>query len=415
MSAHAFTAHAFTAHGLAAHGLAAHGLAAGRAHGFTADGFEGVRAAFAAAVNGPDGDPDAQLAVFQNGRKVVDLWASPAGEHAITGLFSTAKGAAHLVVALLVQDGTLELDRRVAEVWPEFAAHGKDRLTLRDLLGHRAGLVGADGGFGAAELADDRLIAARLAGQRPFWEPGTAYGYHAFVIGALTGEVVRRVTGRTIQEHFEERIRAPHDLDFHLGLPESEESRFLPVLPAARAAGKVAADSLTGIAFNANSPDVDDVGEFLVAFANTRATRALGPTSSGGVGHARGVAGMYAAAISPRASGSPLLTAETIAEFASPRAGAGTDLVTFEHDHFALGFEAQARRYPELGTDAFGHSGATGSQAFADPASGIAYSYVRRRFAVGGGGGAGENAGLVAAVVRAARSSGVTVASAAAG
>ncbi|MEV5572734.1 serine hydrolase domain-containing protein [Spirillospora sp. NPDC052269] len=370
------------------------------AHGFAADGFEGVRAAFAAVVDGPDGDPDAQLAVFQHGRKVVDLWASPTGENAVTALYSTAKGAAHLVVAMLVQDGTLKLDQPVSEVWPEFSGHGKELLTLRELLGHRSGVIGVDGGFTSEELADDRLLAARLAGQRPFWEPGTAYGYHAFVIGALTGEVVRRATGLTIQEHFEERIRAPRELDFFLGLPESEESRFLPVLPPTMRMGRLHSGSLTAIAFNANAPQVDDMGEFLVGFANTRNTRALGPASSGGVGSARGVAGMYAAAIGD-ATAPPLLTGDTIAEFTTPQ-DTGTDLVTHERNHFALGFEVFSQRYPELGTDSFGHSGAAGAQSFADPASGIAYSYVRRRFAIGGGGGAPENTGLITAVMNAA-------------
>ncbi|WP_051468990.1 serine hydrolase domain-containing protein [Actinomadura oligospora] len=369
-------------------------------HGFAADGFDGVRAAFAAAVDGPDGDPDAQLAVFQQGRKVVDLWASPDGENAITALFSTAKGAAHLVVAMLVQDGTLKLDQPVSEVWPEFSGFGKEHLTLRELLGHRSGVIGVDGGFTNEELADDRLLAARLAGQRPFWEPWTAYGYHAFVIGALTGEVVRRATGRSIQEHFEERIRAPRGLDFFLGLPESEESRFLPVLPPTRRKGRMRGDTLIGVAFNANAPQVDDMGEFLVGFANTRNTRALGPASSGGVGNARGVAGVYAAAIGDGTT-PPLLTGDTIAEFTTPQ-DAGIDLVTHERNHFALGFEVTSHAYPELGTDSFGHAGATGTQSFADPASGIAYSYVRRRFSTGGGGGAPENTGLIAAVMEAA-------------
>lgn len=103
-------------------------------------------------------------------------------------------------VALLAQDGTLELGRRVADYWPEFAAAGKGEITLRDLLAHRAGLICVAGGFSTAELADDQLLAQRLAGQAPYWRPVSAYGYHAFVLGALTGRVVRRVTGRSIQD-----------------------------------------------------------------------------------------------------------------------------------------------------------------------------------------------------------------------
>jgi CubicO group peptidase (beta-lactamase class C family) len=321
-------------------------------------------------------------------------------------MFSVTKGAAHTVVAMLVQDGVLALDRRVADYWPQFAVHGKDRLTLRDLLAHRSGLIGVDGGFTAEELADDRLIAERLAGQRPFWAPGEAYGYHAYVIGALLGEVVRRATGRSIQEIWEDRVRAPYGLDFYIGLPEEQEARYVPIRPmapspevaAALAAHPPAPDSLLAIAFNMHAEQPTALADFI----NTRAVRALGPTSAGGIGNARGVAQFYAAALSGLDGRAPLLTAETIAEFSRVHA-VGTDLVTGEQDHFALGFETSSLRYPFLGATAFGHSGAAGAQAFADPRSGVAYAYTRRRFHFPPSGGAPENDRLAAAVVRAAQ------------
>ncbi|NYI06441.1 serine hydrolase domain-containing protein [Allostreptomyces psammosilenae] len=372
--------------------------------GTVAEGFERVREEFAA-VAADEADPGAQLAVYLHGRQVVDLWAGDGvSGSSLHALFSSGKGAAHLVVALLVQDGVLDLDATVASYWPEFAAEGKGELTLRDLLAHRAGLIGVDGGFSTAELADDRLIARRLATQRPYWRPGTAYGYHAFVIGALTGEVVRRVTGRSLQQVYEERVRAPYGLDFHLGLPEALEPRYVPVRPlpardrAAAGAGAPAPDSLTGIAFNLNAAEPTDLADF----ANTRAVRALGPSSSGSVGNARGLARMYAAVISEVDGRAPLLRPDTLAEFTRPHGGGGVDLVTGERDHFLLGFEAQGVRYPFLGPDAFGHSGAVGAQSFADPRSGVAYGYTRRRFSLGGGGGAAENHRLAAAVLRAA-------------
>ncbi|MEV3993965.1 serine hydrolase domain-containing protein [Streptomyces sp. NPDC049837] len=373
-------------------------------HGTVADGFEAVRTRLAEAVEAEPG-LSAQLAVRHRGRQVVDLWTGPGmSGDSLLALYSSAKGAAHLVMALLVQDGLVGLDAPVAAYWPEFAAQGKAGISVRDLLSHKAGLIGVDGGFTDEELADDRVLAARLATQRPYWEPGTAYGYHAFVIGALAGEVVRRVTGHSLQETFEQRIRAPYGIDFHLGLPESEEHRYLPVQPllphqqeSARA-GLPAPTSLTGVAFNLNATPPTD----LVTFANTRAVRALGPASSGGVGTARGLATMYAAALGQLDGHPPLLKADVLAEFTKPHTS-GTDLVTGEHDHFLLGFEAQAVRYPRLGTDAFGHSGAVGAQSFADPRSGIAYSYTRRRFSFGGGGGAPENRELIETVLRSAR------------
>ncbi|MFC4058993.1 NAD(P)H-dependent oxidoreductase [Planomonospora corallina] len=156
-------------------------------------------------------------------------------------------------------------------------------------------------------------------------------------------------------------------------------------------------DSLTGIASNLNATPPTD----LARFANTRAVRALGPTSSGSVGNARDLATLYAAAISEVDGWPPLLFPATLAEFTEPHA-TGTDLVTGELDHFPLGFEAQGVRYSPLGAHAFGHSGAVGAQSFADPGSGIAYGYTRNRFAAGGGGGAQENHRLIAAVLRAA-------------
>jgi CubicO group peptidase (beta-lactamase class C family) len=375
-------------------------------HGTVAPGFEDVRSGFAAVAAAEPGY-SGQLAAFLGDRQVVDLWAGEdiAGD-GLTSVYSVSKGAAHLVVALLVQDGVLHLDRPVADWWPEFAAFGKERLSLRELLAHRSGLIGVDGGFTVAELADDRLIASRLAGQHPFWRPGEAYGYHAFVISALTGEVVRRATGRSLRELFEERIRSPYGLDFYLGLPAAEDRRFQEVLPmrltAEQEAGLAAQPrdpaSLMSVAFNFNASPPTDI----VEFGNTPQIRATGNASAGGVANARGVARMYAAAISAVDGREPLLTPETISEF-SRLHYAGPDLVTGEADHFALGFETSWKKYPFLGGTAFGHSGATGSQSFADPASGIAYGYIRRRFILGGGGGSPENQRLAAAVVGAAR------------
>ncbi|MCX4880550.1 serine hydrolase domain-containing protein [Streptomyces sp. NBC_00847] len=372
-------------------------------HGTVADGFEAVREEFAAFVAGEPADYEGQLCAYVHGRKVVDLWAGDGNDaESLYAVFSSTKGAAHLVVALLVQDGTLELDRKVTYYWPEFGAEGKAALTLRDLLAHRAGLIGLDAGFTRAELADDRVVAERLADQRPFWRPGTAFGYHALVIGALTGEVVRRATGHTLQEVYEERVRAPYGLDFFLGLPEVLEPRFRPVQPMAPTSRQQAAldatprgpHTLASIALNTQVPEPGD----LTDYANSRTVRAKGPASAGGVAAARGLAGMYAAAISEVAGRPPLLKPDTVAEVGQIHS-IGYDLVTRMHSAFGLGFQATADAWhPFLGAGSFGHSGAAGSQAFADPRSGLAYGYTRRRCAFPGGGAASENARLVRAV-----------------
>ncbi|WP_314253623.1 serine hydrolase domain-containing protein [Streptomyces kutzneri] len=379
----------------------ADGGAGGGVGGTVAAGWEPVREEFAAFVAAEPHSPEAQLVVHHRGRRVVDLWAGEDTDgDTVSGVFSITKGAAHLVVALLVQDGVLDLERLVSSYWPEFTGDGKERLTLRQLLAHRSGLIGADEGFDYDEIADDALIAARLAAQKPFWEPGEAYGYHAFVIGALTGEVVRRATGRSIQELYEERVRAPYGLDLYMGLPASQQGRWKPVLemlptPAQRAAREAGGPlpRLLAVAFNAHrEPPMD-----LVAHANHPKTRELGPASAGGIGSARGVAGLYAAAIGVVDGRAPLLAPDTAAEFARLHTP-GPDAVTAEPDHFGLGFAQQ----PAVGPGAFGHSGAAGAQGFADPVTGIAYGYTRRRFGFPGGR-APENDRLTAAVLGVAR------------
>ncbi|GAA0952971.1 serine hydrolase domain-containing protein [Actinocorallia libanotica] len=352
-------------------------------HGTVADGFEAVREEFAAVV-AEEGGTGAQLAAYVHGRRVVDLWTGDeAAGDALTGVYSSTKGAATLVAALLVQDGTLALDEPVARHWPEFAAAGKSGITLRDVLTHRSGVIGVDGGFTADELADDRTIAGRLAGQRPYWRPGSAYGYGGFVVFAIVNEVIRRVTGTALQEIFEERIRAPYGLDLHLGLPEVLEDRYREILPGLATPEELAAfwatvpgpHSITGIGYGLNSATPLDQ----VAFLNTRRVRALGQASAGGVGNARGLAALYAAAGFGLDGRAPLLKPDTLGEFAMLHS-TGADLVTGPQGQYALGFQAKGLRYPFLSANAFGHNGSAGSESFADPVSGIAFGYTRRRF-----------------------------------
>ncbi|HEV2636774.1 MAG TPA: serine hydrolase domain-containing protein [Actinocrinis sp.] len=369
--------------------------------GFVAEGFEDVRAEFSAIIFDERDDYAAQLSAYLDGEQVVDLWTGPemTGE-SLTGVFSCTKGAAYLVVALLVQDGVLDLDQKVGHYWPEFAVEGKQDLLLREMMAHRAGVVGVDDGFSLAEITDDRAIAERLAGRRPYWRPGAAFGYHALVAGALVGEVVRRVTGRTLQQVYQERIRAPYDLDFHLGLPEELEPRFLTTLPMLTTAREQALleastpgpHSLLAIAYNRIRPG----SPALETFPNLPEFRRNGPASVGGVAAARGLARMYAAATSSVDGRPPLLTPRTVAAFGQIQS-VGHNLVSGSHGAYAVGFGPVSEVYRVLGAGAFGHGGADGSHAFADPRSGLAYGYSRRRYSFPGGA-APENERLVKAL-----------------
>ncbi|WP_327064532.1 serine hydrolase domain-containing protein [Kitasatospora sp. NBC_01302] len=351
--------------------------------GTVADGFEPVREELAAVATGEGGDHAAQLVAYRHGERVVDLWTGPeiTGD-SLFGAYSASKGAAHLVVASLVQEGVLDLEQKVSHYWPQFAVEGKAEVTLRELLAHRAGLVGADAGFTIEELADDRQVAERLGAQCPYWRPGTAFGYHALVMGALSGEVVRRATGCSVQELFAERVRDAYGVDFHLGLPQEQESRFLRARPmvttperlAAPAASASGPNSLSGIAFNRNHPQNPGVWEL----PNFQVVRSSGTASFGGVASARGLARMYAATIGSVDGSVPLLKPETLAMVGQIQS-IGHDVVLGAQKAFTIGFHATSEYYPQLGQGSFGHSGAGGQQAFADPRNGIAYGYTRRR------------------------------------
>ena len=370
---------------------------AAEVHGTVVPGFERVLAEFAQAPS----EGDAQLAAYVDGRLVVDLWTGSTGDGDLLGpVFSCTKGVVHLVVALLVQDGALDPDERVAAYWPEFAAVGKQEITLRQLLTHQAGLVGVPDGFTPSEIADDRAIAQRLARQPPWWDPGSAFGYHALTLGALAGEVVRRVTGSSVGQVLADRLPTPAGADVVLGVPGGLQSRFRPVLPMLPTSDPPpplrpgVSAQLRDVAFNQVGPTPTDLFEH----GNSPAVRRSGPASAGGMANARGLAAVYASAVTGVGDQSALLEDATLTTFSDLQTR-GTDVVTGRSDRYALGFEATSRKYAVLGPRAIGHSGAGGCEAFADPDTGIAYAYTRVRMARSAGGEAPENHRLVEALV----------------
>ncbi|GHG13676.1 serine hydrolase [Amycolatopsis bullii] len=286
------------------------------------------------------------------------------------------------MVALLVQDGALELDRPVGRSWPEFAAAGKGRITVRNLLTHRSGVIGVDGGFTAAELADDQLIARRLAGQRPYWRPGSAYGYGGFVTFAMVGEVVRRATGRSLGSTTNSGCARPTAWSCPWGCRRRWRTgtgrccRAWPTRIGWRRSGPPSRDRTAspGSATASIRPR-----RWIRWPSSTPGGCALGQASAGGVGNARALAEMYAALAFGLSGRPPLLEPATLGEFAMLHS-TGVDLVTGAAGQYALGFQAKGARYPFLSANAFGHNGSAGSEAFADPVSGIAFGYTRRRF-----------------------------------
>lgn len=347
--------------------------------GSASAGFEPVRDQFEAYLSA---DPaySAQLAVYHRGELVVDLAGGPLlAADSLTGLFSASKGLAAIAFATLVDDGRIALDKPVAHYWPEFAAHAKGAMPVRQLLSHTAGLLGVPGGFRDDEVLGSVAAAARIAAERPAWMPGSAAGYHGLTMGIFLEELTRRVTGGTLQDLYESAIRLPRDIDAYLGLPESEEKRFVPVGPlrptdeqAAELAARYAVpDDIAGLAFNnVNNPVPLDQ---IYLSPNTRAVRAKGPAALGAIGSARGVARAYAAALGH--IGAPVLGPETIAAFSQQQAW-GRDRVSGQTASYAVVFEVPSPEFPFASYRGFGHDGASGSLGLADPLYDMALGYV---------------------------------------
>jgi CubicO group peptidase (beta-lactamase class C family) len=350
-------------------------------------GFEAVHQAFLAAH--PPEHGGGQLCVYRHGRPVVDVWTGPFAEDSITVLMSCTKGAVAVLVQMLVEGGVLDLDTPIAAWWPEFGAQGKEGITLTHVLTHSSGLFGweVDSGLGGEAALDWERAISGLAEMRPYWTPGTAYLYHFITYGFLVGEVVRRATGRTLGQQLAERISRPLGLDLWIGLPASEEPR---VVPHVRAGPPAGAEGLNAT-FRAMGLDTEDrlvkgivqtmtATEELIDLMTGPAGRAAEVPAGNGVGDARSLARMYAAVIG-EVDGTRLLRPETVEALRRPRTDhlkGPPPLPGLEGDpqRFGLGVELSRRMIPLLGQGSFGHPGAGGRIAFADPESGVTVGYV---------------------------------------
>ena len=331
------------------------------------------------------------------GKVVLDLWGGHANldktedwkEDTIVNVFSTTKGMASICLLQLVEKGLLDLDAPVSQYWPEFAANGKEAMPIRYLLCHKSGLCGVREPLDHGSFTNWELICSELAKQEPFWEPGSAHGYHALTFGHLVGEVVRRVSGKTIGQYFNDEIAKPLDLDFWIGLPEDKFSRVTDIQPnmpglmqkimmpilsriprfAASNLVKMLLDfqdptTVSGAAFNNPQMKMDPKN----MEANSREWRLAEIPAANGHGTARSIAKLYGAlAIGGSKDGVHVLNPETI-ELARQTESDGKDLVLGQiHTRFGLGFM--------LGTEdvsmgpnknSMGHGGAGGSLGFAD-------------------------------------------------
>lgn len=369
-------------------------------------GFEAVRDAFESNF-AEHGEVGAGFCLYVGGRPVVDLTGGvadstgrPYDDSTLQMVFSTTKGATAVCAHLLAQRGALDLSAPVTDYWPEFGARGKEHVPVSWLLCHRSGMIDTDGPMSVEDALDWDTVTAALAASAPAWEPGTAHGYHAVTYGWLVGEVVRRVSGRSLGTFFQDEVAAPLGLDFWIGLPAEQEPRVAPLIPAGGAPippmmneeGDGSDRPPSGLIEMLNSflGEGNLVVKALTApggaltdeqLWNEPRLRAAEIPSANGVTNARSVARLYASLVS-EVDGVRLLTQETV-ERAIEIQVEGPDQVVMFPIPFGLGFMTHSQFSPFVGGRSFGHYGAGGSVGFADPDRGMAGGYVMNKMHFG--------------------------------
>lgn len=346
--------------------------------------FEALKDAFAALFEEPQ-ERGMALCVQVGGETVLDLWAGVADKDGqqpwhsdtILNLFSCTKTFTAVTVLQLVGEGKLELDAPVARYWPEFAAAGKDKITLRHLLSHQAGLPALRQMLPAEALYDWQAMTTALAAEQPWWALGEGHGYAPITYGWLVGEVLRRVEGRGPGESIVARTAKPLGLDFHVGLADEEFDRVAIISRGKGNFGDAASQRLfmtmmsepAGMSARAftNPPSI-------MTSTNKPEWRRMQQPAANGHGNARSLAGFYSGLLNGQ-----LLESELLAEMTREHA-VGDDKTLLTRTRFGLGCmldqpEVGNATYG-MGSRAFGHPGAGGSIGFADPERDVAFGFV---------------------------------------
>ena len=351
-------------------------------------GFEAVRDAFASNFVEHD-EVGASVCVYHRGRPVVHLWGgvadpatgAPYTDDTLQLVFSTTKGATALCAHLLAQRGHLDLDAPVADYWPDFAAQGKERILVRWLLSHRAGLCAIAEPISIEDFLAWTPVVRRLASQSPLWEPNRAHGYHAVTFGHLVGEVVRCVTGRSLGRFLLDEVCTPLGIEFHVGLPATEEHRVSPLIDfefSLQAGAEIdpmftallTPGTMTNRAFS-NPP-------LLVPLFNRTDVRAAEIPAANGITNARSLARMYAS-MAGEVDGVRILDDAQVDD-ARMIQSEGPDLVLVAGpNRIASGWFLPDELSPMLGEGSFGHSGLGGSLGCVLPEEELAFGYVMNR------------------------------------
>ncbi len=379
-------------------------------HGYVEEGWGKVADAFRANFDGDPGEVGATCCVYVDGRAVVDVWGGlsdaeakrPWNEDTIALVASTTKGATAICAHLLAQRGELDLDARVAEYWPEFGAAGKERIPVRWLLSHQAGLPVVDGPLTFEQACAWQPVIRALEAQKPAWRPGTEHLYHSVTFGFLVGEVVRRITGRSLGTFFADEVAVPLGLSAWIGLPEAHEPRVARVGYAApftleeMTAGMIETTGLdrdTVVAWmdavwspgsvQARAAELGGALDPTSDYPSTRAFRAAEFPFGNMLSDARSLARMYAATVS-EVDGVRLLDPATVEQMTAvqtdrTRMHGLPPQLTIPADrsfYMSLGFWRACPPMPWVGPGSFGHPGSGGSVGFADPDAGVGFGYV---------------------------------------
>jgi CubicO group peptidase (beta-lactamase class C family) len=365
-------------------------IALASVEGHVSSGFERVRAAFEENLYRRH-ELGGACCAYVDGEKVVDLWGGIRDKH--TGapwerdtmvlVNSTTKGLAAMTMAIAHSRGWLDYDARVCRYWPEFAQNGKETITVRQLLGHQAGIFALDVPVDRALVADHDQLAEVLARQRPAWPPGDRQAYHAITLGFYESELLRRLDPkhRSLGRFFQDEIASPLGLDLYIRLPDGiPNTRFATLAPPARM------EMITGFpvrfwleVMNPHSNIVRALhGSELPKDEATVYAREFEIPSGGGVGTARAIARAYSAfATGGRELG---LWSETLRELEAPATppahGFHDECMKSEDVQFSLGFMKSTREWSFGSAKAYGAPGAGGSLGFADPDTGLGYAYV---------------------------------------
>lgn len=358
-------------------------------YGDVADGFEAVRDAFDENFLRRR-ELGGAVCAYVRGEKVVDLWGGirnqttgePWNRDTMVLVHSTTKGLAAMTLAVAHSRGWLDYDERVCSYWPAFAQNGKERITVRQLLAHQAGLFALDEPLDRSLVSDLDRLAVVLARQKPAWEPGTRQGYHAITLGFYEGELLRRIDPqhRSLGRFFDEEIATPLGLDVYIRLPED-----LPDTRLATIASPRMRDMVFGFpprllleVVNRRSKIVRALrGSELPRDRNRVYARNLEIPAGGGVGTARAIAHAYSVFATGGAELNvrPVTLQELAAPAVAPAHGFFDECMKGEAA-YSLGFMKPNAAWCFGSPAAFGFPGAGGSMGFADPATGVGYAYV---------------------------------------